>query len=152
MVETATSTVRTATVADLFRMEDTAKQFYAASKYLRYFDFKKFRDVWASLLRNQGIILIYESEGQIKGALGGLLHTSLYGQELIAEEFFWFMRHDSRGAGVRLYAAFEEWAKKQGAACIHMVHLEDVMPDKVAHFYLSRGYEPIETRYEKRLT
>ena len=61
------------------------------------------------------------------------------------------MRPASRGAGVALYRAFEEWARVRGAAALQMVHLFDVMPAKVARFYLRSGFEPIEMRYQKDL-
>ncbi len=143
-----------ATVEDLPRMEACAQEFYASSKHLRKFRIEEFRKVWDTLLNAcDAVIFIQEEDGEIIGTIGGLLHPNLYSEkELIAEEFFWFVRTEARGAGVKLYRAFEQWARDNGAQWIQMMHMKDVMPEKVAHFYERIGYEPIETRYEKRLT
>lgn len=133
-------------------MHAAAKEFYASSKALRHFDIEKFTAIWAQFLAvNFGVIFLAEADGLIVGALGGVIHPDLYGSELIAEEFFWFIRQDSRGSGLKLYAKFEQWASERGAVEIQMVHLLDLMPEKVSTFYRRAGYSPIETRYSKRL-
>lgn len=90
-------------------------------------------------------------DGLINGALGGLIHRDLYGERLIVEEMFWFMRPDTRGGGVRVYRAFESWAKARGAVSIQMVHLLDSMPEKVERFYKAIGFKAAEVRYIKAL-
>lgn len=144
--------IRAATVADLPRMEAVAREFYSASKHLREFHIARFVAVWTRLLAlEEAAIFLCEVDGEIAGAISGLVHPDIYGYELIAEEFFWFIRPEARGAGVRLYFAFEKWAREKGAQWIQMVHLKDLMPEKVGRFYEQMGYEAIETRYEKRL-
>lgn len=149
----ATSTVRMATVADLPRMGEAAKVFYASSHFLREFELGRFVSLWGELLRTQpAVVFLHESDGEITGAIGGLVHPNIYGRELIAEEFFWFIEPQHRGGGVQLYRRFEAWAREQCAEWIQMAHLRDLMPSKVARFYEREGYTAIETRYEKRLT
>lgn len=98
------------------------------------------------------MILIEEGDdGLINGALGGMIHRDIYGEALIAQEFFWFMRPDTRGGGVRVYRAFEQWAKARGAVSIRMGHLLDSMPEKVARFYQLVGFKAAETVYMKTL-
>lgn len=98
------------------------------------------------------MIFLEEGEdGLINGALGGMIHRDIYGEALIAEEFFWFMRPDTRGGGVRVYRAFELWAKARGGVSLQMVHLLDSMPDKVARFYEAVGFKAAEIRYIKTL-
>lgn len=146
------TTIRTATAADLPSMHAAANAFYASSKALRHFDINKFASIWTQFLEvNFGVIFLAEADGLIVGALGGVIHPDLYGSELIAEEFFWFIQAESRGSGLKLYAKFEEWARSRGAVEIQMVHLLDLMPEKVGTFYRRAGYSPIETRYSKRL-
>ena len=144
--------LRLASVEDLPAMHGAAQEFYDSSVALRHFDIDKFTAIWTQFLQvNFGVIFLAEQDGQIEGALGGVIHPDLYGTELIAEEFFWFIRKESRGAGIGLYRKFEEWARGRGAVEIQMVHLLDLMPEKVGAFYRRAGFTPIETRYSKRL-
>lgn len=149
-------TIRQAELDDLPKLAAGAAEFYAASEFLTSFDIGRFCELWASLIGGDGpvtgVILIEEGEdGLINGALGGMVHRDIYGEALIAEELFWFMRPDTRGGGVRVYRAFEAWAKARGAVSMQMVHLLDSMPAKVARFYHAVGFKAAETRYIKSL-
>ncbi|HEY2605567.1 MAG TPA: GNAT family N-acetyltransferase [Paraburkholderia sp.] len=148
--------------ADLDRVAAAAREFHAASPLLREngggFRLDHFREIWTQLLDGGGGVIFADfdesgaSHGAITGLLGGVIHRGIYGDQLIAEEFFWFVRESHRGGGVRLYRRFEQWARERGAASIQMVHLFDSMPEKVARFYLRAGFKPIEMRYAKALT
>ena len=75
-----------------------------------------------------------------------------YGKTTIASEAFWFVSESLRGTlGMRLYKAFETWAKTQGVDSIQMIHLMDATGEKVRNLYLRMGFEPVEVRYQKRL-
>ena len=144
--------IRQLAAAELGRLDPLGREFYGTSRFLETFSIERFFEIWEALLANgAGVIFGEDCAGELVGVMGGIIHRDIYGEELIAEEMFWFVREASRGAGIRLYAAFEKWARKKGAASIQMVHLLDVMPEKVARFYLRAGYDPIETRYAKRL-
>lgn len=146
------SDFRLATAEDLPAMQACAQEFYAASEFLVQFDIERFRLVWLHMFElGCGAIFLHEKDGKIQGAIGGIVHQDLYGHDMIAEEFFWFIRPEARGAGIRLYRQFEDWARSRGAVRIQMVHLLDLMPEKVATFYLRSGFRPIETRYSKNL-
>lgn len=139
-------------------LADGAREFFAASRWLGRFDPERFRAIWTELLHSGAAVIFVavgvpgsDAAGTITGALGGIIHQEIYGDRLIAEEFFWFQRPGHRGPGVALYRAFEEWARVRGAAALQMVHLFDVMPAKVARFYLRSGFEPVEMRYQKEL-
>ena len=151
--------IRTVGIDELDALEDAAHEFYAASRFLGgAFSISRFREIWQSLLgTGAGVIFAdYCGEGQgvskIAGTIGGIVHREIYGEEMIAEEFFWFVREGARGSGVRLYRKFEEWARKQGAVRIQMAHLRDSMPEKVGKFYLHTGFELAEMRFVKALT
>lgn len=144
--------IRMAGVPDLGAMHAGALKFYSSSRFLENFDIDRFTAVWTQLLQSgTGVIFLIEEGGEIHGAIGGIVHQDLYGDTLVAEEFFWFVKPEFRGGGVRLYIAFEKWARECGASSIQMVHLADVMPDKVAAFYRRMGFIPVETRYSKGL-
>lgn len=145
--------IRELTIDDLPDLEETAREFYAASRALGEFKLDRFCEMWRFLLTGgDGVIFAWDSDGEIVGVLGGIVHRDIYSESTIAEEFFWFIREAHRGGGVALYRRFEQWARDKGAAQIQMVHLLDVMPERVSRFYRRAGFEPIETRYAKRLT
>lgn len=143
--------IRQATIEDLPNLHACGREFYASSAHIGGFGIERFCKVWADLLGMGGVIFIDERDGQVAGTIGGLIHRDIYGEEMIAEEFFWFVREEFRGGGLRLYRAFKQWAIEQGAASIQMVHMLDLMPEKVGSFYLRDGYKPVETRYSLRL-
>jgi hypothetical protein len=145
--------IRTATKADLPRLNDGAQEFYASSRFLSGFDLKRFCSVWESWIGNGiGTIFLLDDGEKIQGALGGLLYPDAYSPSLVATEMFWFVREDSRGKGLELYRAFEGWAKEKQADQIRMVHLLDSMPEKLEIVYKRLGFVPAETHYVKEIT
>lgn len=146
------ATIRPLAPRELGALEDCAREFYAASRWLGEFNPAHFHALWSELIHaGTGVIFAALDHGAVIGAIGGMLHREIYGARLIADEFFWFVRPAHRGAGVALYRRFEDWARAKGAHQIHMVHLFDSMPDKLARFYLRHGFEPVEMRYAKDL-
>lgn len=144
--------IREIGISELGKLQGCAKAFYDSSRFLEDFNPCRFTDIWTQLLNSgAGVIFAYEIDSCFVGAIGGIVHQDIYGQSIIAEEFFWFIEEQYRGAGLRLYKRFEDWARGRGAASIQMVHLLDLMPEKVSKFYLRQGFEPIETRYSKKL-
>ena len=144
--------IREVPVSELPALEAAALAFYGSSRFLHEFRIEHFIELWTAFISSgAGVILTDAPPGAIGGLIGGMVHRDIYGSALIAEEFFWFAEPEARGAGVRLYRAFEAWARRRGAAHVQMCHLFDVMPEKVARFYLREGFVPIEMRYEKRL-
>ncbi len=144
--------IETLTAAELPKLAPLARQFYAASRFLREFDMERFRALWTGLLAaGTGVIYVLTEDGEITGTLGGVVFPEAYSAELIALEFFWFVDEKQRGQGIRLYRRFENWAREKGCAEIRMAHLADSMPEKVAAFYERVGYTKIETLYAKRL-
>lgn len=142
---------REARLADLPRMEEAAREFYAASRFLRVFDPARFVGLWAQMI-SVGIGVIYVlGEERIEGALGGMVYPEPYSGDLVATEFFWFVRPGHRGGGMALYRAFESWARERGCSQLRMVHLADSMPEKLDRVYRRMGYEPAEVLYVKEL-
>src|SRR5207344_979862 len=114
------------------KLEDAAREFYSASRFLGEFSLDRFCEIWAHLLSTGAGVIFADERGEngtreLEGVIGGIVHPEIYGHELVAEEFFWFVRAEHRGAGVRLYRRFEDWARERGAARLQMVHLFDSM-------------------------
>lgn len=139
-------------IPELGTLEAAARAFYASSRFLVDFDPARFIGIWTQLMETgNAVIFSYQIDGRVVGAIGGIIHQDIYGASWIAEEFFWFIEERYRGAGLMLYKRFEDWARARGANSIQMCHLLDLMPEKVAKFYRRQGFEPIETRYSKKL-
>jgi len=144
--------IRQATAEDLRALYPLAREFYRSSRILRGFDLERFESFWRVLFGNGcGAIFLLTDGQDIQGTIGGMFYPEPYSGELLAQEFFWFVRKERRGAGVLLYRAFEDWARAQGCVELRMAHLSDSMPEKVADFYRRMGYEKVETLYAKRL-
>jgi GNAT superfamily N-acetyltransferase len=128
-------------------------EFHAAFRFLKRFELEMFVRSWTALIESgAGIIFLLSSETRIAGALGGIAYPDLYSGDLIATEFFWFVREGSRGGGLKLYRAFEQWARDRQCSQIRMVHLLDSMPEKLSRVYKHLGFVPAETHYVKALT
>ncbi|HEX4275838.1 MAG TPA: GNAT family N-acetyltransferase [Bryobacteraceae bacterium] len=143
--------IREATVSDLPAMETTARLFYASSSQLRRFEIGRFCETWRGLLENGAGVIFGLFGDEVMGALGGVRHRDPYSEEMIAAEMFWFVRPEVRGPGLRLYRAFEAWARAVGCNQIRMAFLEDSMPEKVEAIYLRLGFHPVEKLYAKEL-
>lgn len=96
-------------------------------------------------------MLIAESDFRLDGCLGGVAYPDPNTWEMVASEFCWFVHPERRGAGPRLYAAFEEWAKAAECTEIRMVALADSMPEALDKFYRRKGFTLTEFVYSKDL-
>lgn len=144
--------IRQATIADLPAMNDVALEFYEESESLHGFKIERFTALWTELLNCElGVIFVLD-DGEIEGVIGGMVHPDAYGGDLVAEEFFWFVRKRSRGGfgAFRLYRSFKRWAEDNGALSIQMVELLDTSTG-LGETLRRMGYKPIEMRYAKSL-
>ncbi len=152
---TATSSeIRSVTVLDLPKLESCAKEFYASSEFLKGFDLSRFCELWQRILESDtGVIFAVDgNDGQYAGAIGGLMFDEIYSGRKTATELYWFVRDGHRGHGLKLYRAFEAWARERGCEEIRMIHLMDSMPEKLNRVYQHLGFRPIETHFAKELT
>jgi len=58
---------------------------------------------------------------------------------------------EHRGPGMKLYRAYENWAREKGCNKIRMTYLCDLMPEGLKTLYEDLGYYPIEVNYQKEL-
>ena len=141
-----------ATVDTLGALTALAERFYASSEFLRDFDAATFCNTWREILTaGIGVIIVMSNETGPTGAIGGICHTDPNNGRMTASEMFWFVAPESRGSGVTLYRAFEEWARLKGCVDIRMVHLSDSMPLKLKTFYEAIGFKEVETHYVKEI-
>lgn len=114
------------------------------------FDDDHFVTTWGHIYGTQtGSIIVLRKGDEIVGALGFLVYKDILSGELKATEAFWFVRKGFRGVGVTLLEQYEEICEKMKVKRVMMVHLKNLMPEKLKSIYQSRGYREIETQYEK---
>jgi GNAT superfamily N-acetyltransferase len=75
----------------------------------------------------------------------------MYNGALTASVVFWYTIPGLRGDGLRLFAAFEDWARQIGAKRLSVGHLARLLPEKFQRFYARRGYAFNELNYMKIL-
>lgn len=139
-------------VSDLPQVAALGASFYEEGKLPGRFDAAYWQRSWTELLQNGvGVIFGLWHDEMIVGALGGVLFPDPNTGEPVATEFFWYVRPEARGAGLKLLPEFERWAVEAGAARVHMVHLLKLAPEKLGRLYQRRGYTPTETLYVKTL-
>lgn len=145
--------IRPATIEDLPQCGPCAEKFYASSQHLKTFDINRFVAMWTALLSNEtGAMFLVLDQNEIVGAIAGVAYPEAYSDELICQEFYWFISPEHRGmGGVRLYKMFEDWARSKGCSQIRMGHLLDSMPEKVSKFYERMGFVAAEVNYFKSL-
>lgn len=152
-IERSALVIREAAVFDLPKMADSAKEFYSSSKFLRGFSIEKFCSAWKGFIESGiGVIFgLFDEEGKVRGAIGGICYPDMHSDEIHASEFFWFISDGYRGDGLKLLRAFERWAESKQCAVIRMAHLSDSMPDKLQRVYARLGYALAESQYVKEL-
>jgi GNAT superfamily N-acetyltransferase len=134
---------------------DIAFSFFEESQLPGELNFDYWIGRWQSLIieLDMGVIFVYESEGKIKGILGGIAARCSMTGDLEAIEAFWYVYPEVRGkpASIKLLKAFEDWAKERGAARVKMMHLSILNPISMREIYLRMGYSPLESAYSKNL-
>lgn len=144
--------IRLATIKDLPKLSNIAEQFYSSSETLDDFDIEVFVLNWQKIIETKiGILLLLINEGNIVGVLGGIKYQDVNSENLIASELFWFVEKEHRGQGSELLELFEKWAKINKCKKIIMVHLADLMPDRLEVFYRRKGYRKMEVHYVKEV-
>jgi len=104
------------------------------------------------LLDNEhAAVFVVDVAGEVVGMLGIALVVSPIAGELVGTEVAWWVDPEFRGgsAGVRLWAAAEQWAEDQGAIWIQMS--APAGNDVVRRMYRKAGYSELETTFQKRL-
>jgi GNAT superfamily N-acetyltransferase len=100
----------------------------------------------------QGIVLCLHQNWDLKGAIAGVLHDSVFDGTPCASELFWYVWPGApKGAGTALLGAFEEWAVSRKATRVTMAYMLHNMSEELARFYEKRGYQAFETHYIKAL-
>lgn len=152
MLKTTTTEIRTATPDDVFDILILAKEFSKEAPQSHKWDKEKTEQFILSALQNTNMtIFVIDVDGEIEGALVGLLSELYMSYTVQATELAWFVSKDYRGkpASLKLIKAFEKWAKESGANQIGMGDIEGI--SSLEKLYNRLGYERAETVYLKEL-
>lgn len=130
---------------------DGGMKFFAESKRRDPFIPEAFIQSWRRIIDGGfgTIIASFNPEGQITGALGGIIAPELSNFTKVSVEAFWYTIPGHRGHGIGLLKAYEKWATEQGVDRIGMTHLKGLNPEKLGDLYERMGYVETETNYIK---
>jgi len=132
-------------------IKDLADQFSKRSMWSKNKPEVLFEYVRMMIRQNIGILFIYLKNSKAVGAICGMKHPSIFTGEMTATEFFWYADPGYPRTGIKLFDRFEKWAKEEKCKNIIMVHLADLMPEKIGKFYQRRGYKCLESHFIKEL-
>lgn len=130
-----------------------AIEFAAVAKFPGGFNPVEWTTRWAGLIaskRGHVIALFPDGDSTRKNVIGGLgciLANDLQNGDLTLIEGFWFVRPEHRGRGLELLAAFHKLKDELGCKRTALIHLTNVMPEKLKRYYKSIGYVEVETHY-----
>lgn len=145
--------IRNATEADIPRIVEMSRKFYATTRYADLVGMDD--DTVAALARQlmDSVMLVHETDGSIDGMVGLVVAPFMFnGASKVAYEVVWWVDPMAQGAGVgkALLAAVEPACRARGADAVVMVHLA-TSPPQAAALYERAGYQHSETSYSKRI-
>lgn len=140
--------IRTAKREDLPRIVEMGQHFRSEPHYERYMkDDPECMKKMAERLIDSQTMLVSETEGRVNGMLGFIVYPHFISGETTAGEVVWWVEPEHRGQGIRLLAEMEHRARLAGAK-----HLQMIAPNSaVAHIYIRRGYEFVESTFQRNL-
>lgn len=154
-VRTATMLIRPLAIEEIYLCVESGYAFHAEKAVPGSFNPDIFTQNWTKFM-NSGLGTIFGlwKGYDLVGGLGAYLSPDITTGELIANEFFWFVREGERKGSwpLRLVMEYKAWAIASGATRWRMVHL--LMPNespsnvRLAHFYRRLGLRPLEVGYD----
>jgi GNAT superfamily N-acetyltransferase len=142
--------IREATLADVPRLVDLGIRWIGEGPYAAHItpSAEAMAKLAAGLIEaDHGLILVYERAGRILGMIGVIATFHPYSGSPVMSEMFWYVEPESRGVGVRLLRAAEEWGRSHSIVDSIMISPSP----KVSAFYERLGYKPLETQFIKAL-
>lgn len=149
--------IKIATLEDVPFLKLVLKRFFLNSPFVNLTEFDE--EVTVRTAENiingpkeNGIILLYFKDGEVKGVLAGLAHEMFFSRDKVATELCWWVDEDARGRdSLELIEAYEFWAEKVGCSIVSMANLTGTTGERLDKYYKRRGYTPLETAYGKRV-
>lgn len=146
--------VRAATLADMESLCAMALEFAQMCPWLTADQASIVQTITELLAAPQACVFVaVNRHAEIVGMSAGVVTPAFFCRaHLLAHEVVWYVRPTARQAvyGWALYAALDDWARKQGAQTLTMAALVASRPS-VASFLVTRGFVQAETAYVKEL-
>lgn len=146
--------VRRATEADTPALLEMGRQFYATTLYPRFAAYNvETVTRLIGMMRDMGVLLVFESEGRLRGLVGLLVAPFLFDANVkAAYEVIWWVEPSAQGAGIgaALLAGIEPACRESGCVAIQMVALAS-SPPQARQLYERLGYESSEFCHTKVL-
>lgn len=152
----AALTIRPATVDDLPTLLRMAESFVAETSYrgkLRP-DSTAVLNLVNGLMAHGLMLIAYDGLGACSGMLGAMHHINPMTGESTANELAFWLDPGLRSFGYAsaLLTEFEAWAASKGATVWQLSAPAGPQGERVGRLYGRRGYEPLETTYQRRVS
>lgn len=144
--------IREATEKDIFDILVLAREFSREAPSTHKWDKDKTEAFCQAAIHNTNTtLLILEEDGELQGAIVGLINEMYMSQTVIATELAWFVSKDYRGkrGSILLLKTFEEWAKNSNADYVCMGDIHGIA--SLENLYTRMGYSKCETTYMKEV-
>lgn len=140
--------IRQAQETDLERIVEMGCEFLSHSTYKKFLrESKASMAVLAKQLISKRTLLVSDKGNGPVGMLGYVLHLHFISAQPMAGEIFWWAEPSARGEGLGLLREAEREARASGAK-----HMQMIAPNHtIAKLYQIRGYEFVESTYQKDL-
>lgn len=105
---------------------------------------------WRAILeKDLGCVWLYLHEGQIVGAIGGLIYPDINDDVPVVQEMFWFIQPEFRkGLGaIKLFNQLQHWSSARGAKRLYMGNACNQHMAKVGKFLEGLGFRPAGVSY-----
>lgn len=147
--------VRRGTTEDIDALVEMGGRFFTYSAFSGFIKFEK-EAARASLnvLVDTGIILVAVHDDQIVGGIAGVIAPIWFNQGArTATELAWWVDDEFRctSAGIKLYRAFEQWAKAQDVDAIVMSDLIVSNSAPAEKLFQKLGFTTVERSHVKRI-
>lgn len=139
------------TKEDVQKVAEFMTQFQKASEFVKVNVPHTVEAYWNLITQKIAVFMMLEHEEEMIGGLGAIKYPDMHDGKLTAVETFWFISPDHRGAGMKLFNAFEQWGKDQGCKKLAMIHLSDSYPEILEKIYMRKGYKLAEKHYIKEI-
>ncbi|QBJ01044.1 hypothetical protein [Aeromonas phage MJG] len=147
--------VRQATMLDILTLAQLAADYSEeAKKHSNFpFDAEYAMNSMARSLMTDGAAFICFRDNEPVGFLWGFLSTLPWSRAKIAFDVILYVKPECRGgrSALKLFSAYEEWAKKNGAVEIQISVASGIHEEATGRLYERLGYNHLGTQYRKEL-
>lgn len=147
--------VREATLADVASILKLGKQLHQNSAYAdKHFNDEKAGSVVAMMVDSEtDSAFVAEDDGEIIGYFLGGLTYEWFSDDLLGFDYSVYVTPEKRNgrAAIKLFDAFENWAKAKDALYIHVGITTNINIEGSSRFYRFLGYKDGGIFFEKRL-